>query len=203
MADMGIPMNAVETTGAVRSRPVGSAERARAREFEALFRAHSRAILGYAVRRCDPAEDAADVLAEVMLTAWRRWADVPVGGEARLWLYGVARRVLANRSRAERRRSRLVGRLRAEVAERVREHSEPDDRDSEVRSALKTLSPTDREVLLLSAWEDLEPTEIAAVLDITPVTARSRLHRARARLGTALSDGDAIPSEPPKRGERP
>jgi DNA-directed RNA polymerase specialized sigma24 family protein len=66
-------MSAIEATGAVAfAHPAGDTDAARARRFEELFRAHSRAILGYAVRRCQPAEDAADVLAEVMLTAWRR-----------------------------------------------------------------------------------------------------------------------------------
>jgi RNA polymerase sigma-70 factor, ECF subfamily len=117
-------------------------------------------------------------------------SDVPVGDEARLWLYGVARRVLANRSRAQRRRSRLAGRLQAEIADRVRARQAAPDEDGEIRSALASLSRADREVLLLSAWEGLQPAEIAAVLDIAPVTARSRLHRARARLRAALTDHD-------------
>src|SRR5256714_11167773 len=79
--------------------------------FRSLYEANYHLILGYALRRADAA-DAADVVAETFTTAWRRLRDVPEGEEARLWLYGVARRVLANQRRAERRRLRLAGPLR-------------------------------------------------------------------------------------------
>src|SRR3954447_10520347 len=76
-------------------------------QFRSLYTAHFGAILEYAVRRVPAPEDATDVVAETFLIAWRRHADVPPGREARLWLYGVARRVLANHLRGEARRSRL------------------------------------------------------------------------------------------------
>lgn len=59
--------------------------------FEAVYRATYDQILGYAVRRCDSPEDAADVVAETFAIAWRRVERLPEGDEARLWLYGVAR----------------------------------------------------------------------------------------------------------------
>ena len=52
--------------------------------------------------------------------------------------------------------------------------------------ALRKLSADDREILLLSSWEDLEPTEIAAVVSIRPAAARTRLHRAKKRLRREL-----------------
>jgi RNA polymerase sigma-70 factor, ECF subfamily len=55
-------------------------------------------------------------MAETFLTSWRRLEEVPPGPEARLWLYGVARRVLANHHRGQRRRSALADRLRGELA---------------------------------------------------------------------------------------
>ena len=72
--------------------------------FEQLYREDSRGVLAYLARRTARPEDAADLLAEVYLIAWRRIATVPRGDTGRLWLYGVARRVLANyrrRGRAE------------------------------------------------------------------------------------------------------
>src|SRR5580692_1766293 len=72
-------------------------------------------ILCYVPRRTENPDDAADVIAETFLTAWRRLDAVPPGDEARLWLYGVARRVLANYRRGERRRAVLADRLRAEL----------------------------------------------------------------------------------------
>jgi DNA-directed RNA polymerase specialized sigma24 family protein len=67
--------------------------------FEAVSRQTYEQILGYALRRCDSPEDAADVVAETFAVAWRRADALPPGGEARLWLYGVARNVLANHRR--------------------------------------------------------------------------------------------------------
>src|ERR1700735_4326130 len=62
----------------------------------ALDAAHCAPILGCAPRRTHNPADAADVIAETFLTAWRRLDAVPPGDEARLRLYGVARRVLAH-----------------------------------------------------------------------------------------------------------
>ena len=74
----------------------------RQRRFEEVYLAHRGSILGYVLRRTDNPDDAADVIAETFLTAWRRLEDVPRDAEARLWLYGVARRVLANHHRGVR-----------------------------------------------------------------------------------------------------
>jgi RNA polymerase sigma-70 factor (ECF subfamily) len=57
---------------------------------------------------------------------------------------------------------------------------------ADVLRALSTLPEEDREILLLAGWEELTPAQIAVVLDIRPVTARSRLHRARRRLRVQL-----------------
>jgi RNA polymerase sigma-70 factor (ECF subfamily) len=46
-------------------------------------------------------------------------------------------------------------------------------------AALIALSDDEREILLLVAWEELTPSQAAAVLGISPETARTRLHRAR------------------------
>jgi RNA polymerase sigma-70 factor (ECF subfamily) len=67
--------------------------------FRRLFDDAERDLLAYALRRVDRPEDAADVVAETFLVAWRRLDDVPPGAQARLWLYGVARRQLANQRR--------------------------------------------------------------------------------------------------------
>ena len=152
--------------------------------FRSLYEANYHLILGYALRRADAA-DAADVVAETFTTAWRRLRDVPEGEEARLWLYGVARRVLANQRRAERRRLRLAGRLREESRIAPSAGTEPSvERD--VRSAFSRLRPEDRELLSLTAWEGLDPGEIARVLRCSRNAARIRLHRARRRFADEL-----------------
>ncbi|MGP3918590.1 RNA polymerase sigma factor [Nonomuraea sp. 10N515B] len=76
----------------------------RKQRFEVIYVANYADILAYVRRRIDSHDDAADALAETFTTAWRRLDDIPEGREARLWLFGVARRVLANDRRAESRR---------------------------------------------------------------------------------------------------
>ncbi len=160
--------------------------------FRALFDAHRRLVLGYALRRVDEPADAADVLAETFLVAWRRIRDVPVGDAARPWLLAVARRVLANQRRGSHRRHELAQRLAGQLAASL---PRP-EADGAVQAALARLSERDREVLLLAAWEGLEPAEIAAATGQRAVTVRSRLHRARGRLRAELeSSSTVIPQE--------
>lgn len=89
------------------------------RRFSQIYQEHEREVLRYALRRCSEPEDAADIVAETFLVAWRRLGDVPLGPEARLWLYGTARRVLANHRRGMGRRSRLADRLREELQRQI------------------------------------------------------------------------------------
>lgn len=163
--------------------------------FEALYRAHFDDLLSYAIRRVREPSDAADIVAETMTVAWRRRADLPPNDEQRLWLFGVARNILANQRRREVRRSQLAKRLRDEL-EHHQQQNEPAD-DSPVLAALRRLSIKDQDLLGLHAWEGLRPEEIAVVLGCTPVAARVRLHRARQRLRNALDtpEGDtALPA---------
>jgi RNA polymerase sigma factor (sigma-70 family) len=151
-----------------------------------LYEAHGRDVLAYALRRAGGPEDAADVVAETFLIAWRKLPDVPAGDDARLWLYGVARRVLANQRRGERRRLRLGERLRADVAAMAASQSSPSGERPAVLVALSQLDEDDRELLLLVGWEELEPAQAARVVGGSVVAVRSRLHRARRRLRTAM-----------------
>ena len=163
-----------------------------AERFRRLFADTERELLAYVLRRVARAEDAADVVAETFLVAWRRLDKVPAGDEARLWLYGVARRQLANQRRGVLRRSRLADRLRVELPVAVADARGPEDnRVGAVRAALARLGEEDREILRLSSWEGLAPSEIAAVMGVPGVTVRSRLHRARKRLRAEMLELDA------------
>ena len=155
--------------------------------FESLYRSNSPAVLGYALRRTRRPEDAADVLADVMLTAWRRLELIPKGDDARFWLLGVARNALANQNRSAGRRVKLGERLREQVGSAFgNDIAESQGTRALVHDALNELPAGDREILLLTAWEGLEPSQAAAVLEIEPEAARTRLHRARARLRREL-----------------
>ncbi|MER5646292.1 RNA polymerase sigma factor [Streptosporangium sp. NPDC002524] len=151
--------------------------------FEAVYDAYYPAIHQYAARRAGSPDDTTDVISETFLTAWRRIGDVPEGEEALLWLYGVARRVLANQRRGASRRAVLAERLRGELA--ADRPVGPVELDH-VRAAFDELPERDREVLALACWEGLTSERIARVVGCTAIAARTRLHRARKRLAAAL-----------------
>ena len=150
--------------------------------FRQLFEPHFADIAAYAVRRLPP-DDAADLVADVFLVAWRRLSVVPEGDEARLWLYGVARRTLGNQRRSSRRHDRLISVL-AVAPPPTPAAAEP----WLARDVLGRLRPDEREVLLLAAWEGLSPAELATVLGCTANAATIRLHRSRRRLAEILDE---------------
>jgi RNA polymerase sigma factor (sigma-70 family) len=156
------------------------------RRFSGLYQEHMRELLGYSLRRCADPDEAADVVAETFLIAWRRLGDVPQSDEARLWLYGTARNVLANQKRGARRRDALTQRLREELHRQLPAHR-PEERGTFLE-ALAGLGEADRELLTLIGWEELTPTQAARALGITPFAARTRLHRARRRLQALLDE---------------
>ncbi len=82
-------------------------------EFDALYGAHVDAVFAYVLARMSP-DRAREIVEETFLVAWRRFADIP--GEPRPWLFGVARRVLANERRGDDRREALGLRIRASRA---------------------------------------------------------------------------------------
>lgn len=166
--------------------------------FERLFRSQADAVRSYALRRAAPA-DVDDVVAETFLVAWRRLDDMP--SDPRPWLLTVARRVLANRRRSDRRVVSLSTRL-AQVA--ASEHaSDTDDGTvgTELRltvlAALDHLPEKEREAIRLLAWDRLSPTDAATVLGCSRATLAVRAHRARRKLATLLEpERDADSAEP-------
>lgn len=142
-------------------------------------------LLAYFERRVGSA-DAADLLSETMLTAWRRIDDLPPDDiEARMWLFGVARRILANAERASVRRWKL--------AERLRDHlsSQPPTYDDaqaiDVRDAVRRLPDDLRDLVGLVHWEGFTLEEAARIVGIPASTARGRYGNARRRLADMLS----------------
>lgn len=160
-------------------------DRAREQVFRDLLAQVHRPLHRYLARRC-AAHDVDDALADVLLVLWRRLDDVPAE-QPLPWCYGVARGVLANQRRGERRRLALLDRvLRLDPPPAAAPPPDDDGAPPEVGTALATLAEADRELLRLWAWEELGPTEIAVVLGTTPNAASIRLHRARGRLRRAL-----------------
>lgn len=159
-------------------------------ELEALWRDWHRHVLAYALRRAERAT-AEDVVAETFAIAWRRLDDVP--DPPLPWLLGVARRVLANTRRGERRRLALLDRLRNEP--HVARAPEPEAR---VLDALASLRERDREALLLHAWDGLDHAEAGTAMGCSAATFAVRLHRARDRLAQALAELEGAEASAPE-----
>lgn len=156
--------------------------------FDEHFRRFAGHVYAYALRRTN-AGKAEDVTAETFLVAWRRRDDAP--SEPLPWLYGIARRVLANERRATNRQDAL----NARVAAQPTALGSPLEDDSRVLEAVATLGASDQEILLLITWENLSTNEAATVLGCSSAAAAVRLHRARRRLARALDDTIALPRQ--------
>jgi RNA polymerase sigma-70 factor (ECF subfamily) len=131
--------------------------------------------------------DVEELLQSVFVVAWRRLDDMPVDKELP-WLISAARNLMNNARRSHSRRQAL----RARITPRGDEPSAEDFviADDSLRGALKELSASDRELLLLHYWEGLEATDIAIVLGISPGAAATRLSRAASRLRASYSAAD-------------
>jgi RNA polymerase sigma-70 factor (ECF subfamily) len=168
--------------------------------FEQLVKDTREDLLAYAMRRAANREDAADVLSETYLIAWRKLEKIPPGESARLWLFGVAANVLRRGAKRHRSSEALIYRLASEPQATVEiESAGPEDQTARaLRAGLASLAARDREILTLTAWEGLTPKQIASVMGLPTNLIRVRLHRARSRLkrrlthtGTSASDTDA------------
>lgn len=159
-----------------------------------LHDSHAAAVRAYVLRRSD-AQTADDVCAELWAIVWRRISDVP-RDDPLPWLFGIARRVLANERRRGRRQLALRERL---ISRRDRLAVDPPDLpgDPVLAAALRRLRPADAEVLLLVAWEELSPDRAAAALGVRPGTFAVRLHRARRRLVAAIAAESGEEASPP------
>lgn len=166
--------------------------------FRSAYRDHYRQVYVYFRRRTD-IESARDGCADTFLVAWRRIDDLPDESEALPWLYGIARRVLANQWRSQKRSDRLRDRLFGFGAE-----PEPSAETIVVRAphiqnvldALERLKPIDREVLLLSEWEGQSHKEIAAAVGCKPHAVDQRIYRAKHRLEDELRQVESDSTEP-------
>ncbi|WP_084106062.1 RNA polymerase sigma factor [Demequina sp. NBRC 110056] len=164
-----------------------------AARLEVALRANSDDLLAFCERRL-ARDDASDALAEIMTVAWRRAQHLPaVPLEARMWLFGIARNVVANAHRSQVRRSRLADRLRA-LAVSAPANAPAADAGADVRDAISALPPDLAEVVRLRHWEGFSLAEIATIVDAPASTVRSRYAAAREKLAAALAE----PREPVK-----
>jgi len=164
----------------------GAAEE-RASILERLHRDTAGGLLNYFSRRVDSSDDAADLLSETFLVAWRQSAKVPTSDEeARMWMYGVARNVLANWSRGRRRRTALADSLKERLAHSLSASDAPSHEVVDIREAVRALPSNQRELVMLVYWDGFSIVEAGTILGLSESTVRGRHQRARTRLSEAL-----------------
>ena len=164
--------------------------------FASLYDTHRDRVFGQALRLLRHPHDAEDVTAMVFLEAWRRRDAVRlVDGSIIAWLLVTANNVVHNHDRSVRRYRSALARLPRPVdqndhAPEVDASFDNDARDKRVRSAFAQLAARDQDIITLCVLEGLPLSEVAQVLRIPVGTVKSRLFRARQRLGD-LTTADA------------
>lgn len=167
--------------------------------FAVIFDRYAGQIHRYAARRLGPAA-ADDIVADVFLIAFRHRSRYDTSqASARPWLYGIATNLISRHRRSEVRMYRAMARTGLDPvvepdADRVANSVSAAAAGQQLATALAQLSTGDRHTLLLVAWADLSYEEVATALDIPIGTVKSRLHRARTKVRTAL--GNTNPLDP-------
>lgn len=174
-------------------------------QFRRLYDTHYRAIVGYFMRRLDHTGSAQDLTEDVFVIAWGKMDQVPTGEDELYWLYGVAKRVLANRRRKVARRWAIISRADSPeagpdlVEDQVIRHTEAQG----VLNGLGSLREQDQELIRLAYWEELPHAAIADLVGCSRGAVDVRLHRAVRRLGKELERsrhfiGEGFPSVLPE-----
>lgn len=168
----------------------------RSDRFAALFADVYGDVVRFAQRRT-AVSVAEDVAAETFLVAWRRFDEVPSGrGEARAWLFVVARNHMLNLVRGQDRRDALAVRIAHTPS--VQPPGSPDLDAAVMRcdfaAAWRRLSAAEQEVLALTVFDGLASAQAARVLGVSPTAYRLRLMRARRALRNHLDITDPRPT---------
>lgn len=164
---------------------------------EPPWRPFVAAVRAFVARRV-PARDADDVAQDVLVRLYTSAASLRDHGAARAWVFGVARRTIADYYR-KRARAGVVDEPLGDqdavgtspeapgFARYEGEHDVHEEVLSWLRPLVDELPDRDREVLTLVEVEGLKQAEVAARLGISLSGAKSRVQRARVRLGEALA----------------
>jgi RNA polymerase sigma-70 factor (ECF subfamily) len=133
-------------------------------------------------------QDAQEIIQDASVKAWRQLRSLRDDDRWPAWYRQIAIRVAIDAAGRRRSRVREID-LDGLPDRSAGDPSRDWDERLVVMSALAKLSADDRAILGLRYGADLEVADVAAVLGIPLGTAKSRLHRAVARLAAELEDG--------------
>ena len=152
--------------------------------------------------------DAADLVQDALLRAWRSFSPAQERVFSRSWLYVIMRSAAVDRQRKAGRSVNLVFAPEAELTELApADLTEPlsplpameesrfrEFLDDRLAAALDSLDPVFREVVVLSVAGDLSYRKVAEVLGCPVGTVMSRMARARRALRERLADFARVPT---------
>jgi RNA polymerase sigma factor (sigma-70 family) len=161
--------------------------------FATLVRQHYQALYGAAYRLTRSTADAEDLVQEVCVRAYPRLAEIELLEQPRGWLLRVLYRLfIDSRRRYERNHVRAIGDDEDFVGE---EPGPPEEAERalqrwRVEEAWRHLSTEHRALLALHDIEGYTLDEIRSLTGLKEGTIKSRLHRARVKLGRLLQRGE-------------
>lgn len=145
------------------------------------------------------AEDASDAVQEILMRLTRSLPHFRGEAQFSTWLYRLAANTcidqLRRRSRRPETPSPLDTMLSGPAADDPDSICEETFRQQVIRQGLQQLPVSQRLILTLRDIEELSTTEVAAILEVTPGTVKSRLRRARLALRRILAAGVVVPGQ--------
>jgi RNA polymerase sigma factor (sigma-70 family) len=157
-----------------------------------LYERHGAWLHARLLRRCNDREVVVEVVQDTFVTLWKDARRFRHDGEVGAWLWGIAFRRLVSRLRSRHdvvlvpdwdASARLPGVLPS-VEDLVLLGVEFGD----VGAALRRLSPEFRSVVQAVVLDGLSTKEAGRLLGLRQNTVKTRLHRAKAQLRTALAE---------------
>lgn len=149
---------------------------------------HADALFTWAVGRAPDRRDAEELVAEVLVRAWKRHDQFdPNRGSERAWIFGIARNALVDMHRRSRRRLRLVtdgSGAESSVDDGIEAFAEV----SLVREAMADLTEDRRTVVVEAFFQGLSTNEISEKLGVPQGTVKSRMYYAMRSLRASLEE---------------
>jgi RNA polymerase sigma-70 factor (ECF subfamily) len=154
--------------------------------FERSVLEHLPDALNLAIRLTGDPDSAEDIVQEALVRAARGWSGFRGEASCRTWLFRIVINVF---------RDQLDRRPMAELPEELLDaravgvvtQAEAGELAEIIAQLISALPPRQREVLVLSTYENLDPSEIASLLQISQANVYATLHVARERLRSQLA----------------